>query len=548
MRRSTSKPNRNRRGVIAVLAAVLFIVMLGMVAFAVDLGYVAMLKTQLQSAADSAALAAAGSSSFSQDSMTQIAQAFAQYHRVAGRQVVLNSDDVQFGAWDATAKTFSALPSGQLGTAVKVTVRCDDSSGGSAGLFFGKVFGVRSATAQASAVAMVNPRDICFVVDLSSSMRNDSDTSSSHTSLIQAVYDDLYGLKGDGTSNVTFNKYESGVSVTKTNYWGDLTDADVITNMNAVTSSKGFLIPTPDTTSDASKAYWKAYFNYASSNGGKISYKNYMDFLTDNGRDVPIIGGTPGTYSILSVKNPNYKKHTEVTDGGTFDNFPPPEMPTHALRRALIDALQIVKDRNSQISDVNQKDWISIVAFDRKNTTSDGDNVVLLRSLTDNYTEAMTAAVTLQCCGGPGSCTDSEGGLIKAYNHIKPQSQGGAGRENSNKVVIFLTDGQPNLYESSDTDINSYKTAHSSSYWGSNSSQNAALMQSMIMHGGNWYLYAVGVGAGGDQTFMNKMANMGGTAVNGAAYPIASDCSTYETTLKGIFNKIVTNPKLRLVQ
>ena len=36
--------------------------MLAMVAFAVDVGYMAMVRTQLQAAADSAALAAAGSS------------------------------------------------------------------------------------------------------------------------------------------------------------------------------------------------------------------------------------------------------------------------------------------------------------------------------------------------------------------------------------------------------------------------------------------------------------------------------------------------------
>jgi Flp pilus assembly protein TadG len=543
MRHSASKPRKSRRGIIAVFAAVLFMVMLGMVAFAVDVGYMAMMRTQLQVAADSAALAAAGSSGLSQTGMTQVAQAFAQYHRVAGRQVVLNSGDVQFGSWDTSAKAFSALPSGQLGSAVKVTVRCDDTSGGSAGLFFGKVFGVSSATSRASAVAMVNPRDICFVVDLSSSMRNDSLPGSGHAGLIQALYDDLFGA-----GHVTYTQSESGVSLTRTDWWGPLTDADVVANMGKIASNKPYMIPAPDTGSAASKAYWRAYFNYAVNNGGKISYNNYVKFMTDNGRDVPIIDGSPPTYTVLSVNNPDYLKHSELTDGGTFDNFPPREMPTHAVRRAMIAALQIIKDRNQAISDANQKDWVSIVAFDRKNTGADGGHVVILKSLTSNYSDVMHAAVTLQCCGGPGVCTDSEGGLILAYSHLQPQSQGGAGRENANKVVVFLTDGQPNLYESSDIAINNYRAAHPGSYWGSNSSQNAALMQASTMQGGNWYLYAVGIGAGGDQTFMNKMANMGGTAVDGGAYPIADECSTYETTLKGIFNKIVTNPKLRLVQ
>jgi membrane-associated PAP2 superfamily phosphatase len=70
----------------------------------------------------------------------------------------------------------------------------------------------------------------------------------------------------------------------------------------------------------------------------------------------------------------------------------------------------------------------------------------------------------------------------------------------------------------------------------------------MNMLGDNWSTYAVGVGLGGNQTFMNLMANKAGTAVNGAAYPIADDSSTYETNVKDIFNKIISNPKLRLVQ
>jgi len=48
-----------RRGAIVVLAAILLIVFLAIVAFAVDLGYVVMVQRQLQSAADAAALAGA---------------------------------------------------------------------------------------------------------------------------------------------------------------------------------------------------------------------------------------------------------------------------------------------------------------------------------------------------------------------------------------------------------------------------------------------------------------------------------------------------------
>ena len=73
------------------------------------------------------------------------------------------------------------------------------------------------------------------------------------------------------------------------------------------------------------------------------------------------------------------------------------------------------------------------------------------------------------------------------------------------------------------------------------------------MQGENWATYSVGIGLGGDQTFMDRMAKMAGTAItkpNGTtgAYTIASDCSAYEETVKGIFSQIISNPKLRLVQ
>src|SRR5947209_7498116 len=48
-----------RRGAIAPFAAFLVIVLVGMVAFAVDTGYVVLTRTELQAAADAAALAGA---------------------------------------------------------------------------------------------------------------------------------------------------------------------------------------------------------------------------------------------------------------------------------------------------------------------------------------------------------------------------------------------------------------------------------------------------------------------------------------------------------
>ncbi|HJS06654.1 MAG TPA: TadE/TadG family type IV pilus assembly protein, partial [Pirellulales bacterium] len=59
MKNRTLKSNRkNRKGAITVLSAILAIVLIGMVAFSVDVGYVLSAKEELQRSADATAMAA----------------------------------------------------------------------------------------------------------------------------------------------------------------------------------------------------------------------------------------------------------------------------------------------------------------------------------------------------------------------------------------------------------------------------------------------------------------------------------------------------------
>jgi len=58
MIRKTLKTDRERRGVILVLSALMMVALVGLVAFAVDYGYLLKMRTDLQRSADAAALAA----------------------------------------------------------------------------------------------------------------------------------------------------------------------------------------------------------------------------------------------------------------------------------------------------------------------------------------------------------------------------------------------------------------------------------------------------------------------------------------------------------
>lgn len=161
-----------RRGAVLVLAAFMMVAMLGFVAFAVDLGYMMVVRSQLQTAADAAALAATASLGGTEEGVVTIAQEFAGYNKAGSVPVTLSSQDVEFGNWDACGRVFSPSPS--MGNAVRVTARCNDATGNNR-LFFASIFGIDRFFTEVSAIAMGNPRDIAFVVDLSGSMNNDTE-------------------------------------------------------------------------------------------------------------------------------------------------------------------------------------------------------------------------------------------------------------------------------------------------------------------------------------------------------------------------------------
>ncbi len=194
---------QRRRGAILLLTVFLLIFLLGIIAFSVDLGYVLLAKTQLQTAADSAALAAAGTMGNSQADSIATGIHFAGLNKVGEHNVMLKNSDIVYGTWDPENRVFTPTQNG-ISNAVKVTARADNTTSGAVPLFFGAVFDKHSVNAQASAVATANPRDICFVVDLSSSMNDDTDPVNvssidaqfpgAGTRMMQDLYDDLgYG-------------------------------------------------------------------------------------------------------------------------------------------------------------------------------------------------------------------------------------------------------------------------------------------------------------------------------------------------------------------
>ncbi|MBN2217360.1 MAG: VWA domain-containing protein [Pirellulales bacterium] len=607
----------------------MLVVIVGMVAFAVDIGHIVLVRTQLQVAADAAAIGAAAKLGGSYDEIHDIAKNVAERHRVGDKNVVLDQSDVEMGMWDASTRTFTPSDEG-IGNAVRVTTYRDAAHGGEVPLCFGKIFNLFSYKMSASAVAMATPRDIAFVVDLSGSMNDDSEPCwatdainaefgpagypTVGSELMAKIFEDFGYGEFPGTLQylgapwgVPQNEY-AYAELTKDG--GPLADSSIPTLYRILKSDnettrkrKAYSIiidqqlaqimpeamPTLD--SQANYAYWEKYLDYMiesvtvrkgagtpPKNRGTLppnqdsdrvtgfnnpnrstfpsasasavaeqrnwfGYLTYVQFMMDQGRD-----GQPvaGMFVPLSLNSDDCPWHEEETAGGTFE-FPPREQPTHASRRAIIAAIEVVRQRNALIQDPNQRDWVSIVSFDRLT----GGGPVLRQSLTGDYETAMRACTELQAVSDATASTATDAGLIKAVEHIKPTSEGGQGRRGTDKVVVLLTDGVPNLTVGDSQEISDYLQDNpSDDYYPSNKlPYNSPLVESARMQARHWMVFPVGIGLGTDYDFMDRMGRLGGTANDDGETPRGSgNPAEYEQRLVEIFENIITSPQVRLVQ
>ncbi|MFQ5429823.1 MAG: pilus assembly protein TadG-related protein, partial [Phycisphaerae bacterium] len=178
---SRKRSNRSVRRATVIIQTVVFggAVGLGVAALAIDTGLMYGARQELQSAADAAALAAA-SQLGSTSNLETLAKAegakYANLNAIMGDAADLVESDVVFGHAVMNGEKFDFQPETLPYDAVRVTLRRDATvADGPVSLLFGKTFGLDGATMEASATAMLTPRDIALVIDLSGSMNDDSE-------------------------------------------------------------------------------------------------------------------------------------------------------------------------------------------------------------------------------------------------------------------------------------------------------------------------------------------------------------------------------------
>ena len=659
----------SRPGAIVILTALVLVFLFGMISFAVDLGYISIVRSELQSAADAAALAGVDELGHGQNEVRQAAERVALANRAASDPVDINEagGSVEQGWFDPHDRSFT--PGNSDINAVRVQLRKREMP-----LMFAPVIGTDKFDAEAEAIAMVNPRDIVLVVDLSGSMNNDTETSWATelidqryagtsdagigTELAQDLYDDLgFGTYPGQLEHIGANAFEwvrnrINDSDDRDDFDDDYRDIpDYYYEIGELTGNDSPLRhsrvpgkyrirwndnetkrrdrayrwvmdhqirrlmpaarPVPNSNNSQSRKYWFAYLDYITyraqysrwgsstqhafsrQNGNTASfhfpqnqsyrklyylgnpssssfpgadwsvlwkdlstvgYRSYVTFMNDYGWN-----GSPHMPN-SSLENPNAPLkvqlsklspfcpwRTDAVNGEDF-SFPPRTQPMHACRRSMIAALQTVRERNLNMAE-SAADRVAIVTYDAVHQWS---SPTIVHNLDDNYAGAMQACTELQACYDGRASTATENALILARNLLKApdEHRDGQGRAHANKIVILLTDGKPNLYESSNATINTWINNNpSANYYGSGSPHmNAPLMQADQMNRDEVLLFGLSMGMGSDADFMGRLSRLANTDQDGQPLTTAGDPSKYEEVLTRVLRDIINNAGIRLVR
>jgi Ca-activated chloride channel homolog len=164
-----------RRGAMLVLIAVCLPLCLIMAAFAVDVAWMQLVRSELRTSTDAAARAGAKELSLAQDVNVarNRAKTLAMRNKVAGEPLLLADGDIVFGVSTQASENvrFKFTSGGKTPNAVRVTGRRNQGSlSGPVDLLFAGILGVDDFSPQDIATSTILDRDICLVVDRSGSM------------------------------------------------------------------------------------------------------------------------------------------------------------------------------------------------------------------------------------------------------------------------------------------------------------------------------------------------------------------------------------------
>lgn len=544
----------DRRGAIAVLAAIFLVAMLAMVAFTVDVGYVAQVNTELQRACDAGALAGAKSLTDGNEDAIAAVQQYVALNPVAGKALGASNVVIDLGTWDPNS--FSFTPTTQSPSAVRVTLNDTNEP-----LFFGRVLNKNSMNFSAQTVAMHQPRDIVLSLDFSGSMCDDSQLgaiSKLGLSYIQNNFQTMYSELGSPVyGNLVFTpQYVTFTGMTPTNSnMAQITTqfkdkAVYVTSTKSITqvklqfadgstqtlSASGTSGTFKGTGGNASKQVSTAWVKSGTNDSGNPSGSGER-FADDTTSLKTALGLTNVAYPYSGDSWDNYFNYVKTDSTVASTGYA--KMYGYMT---WIDYLQNSRQSYSQTPDLWKtseqpvkalKDSVSTFIGYLQGSPSDDrvglsiytytDQTSFLESgLTKDFA-SVSSIVQHRQAGHYTPNTNISAGMQKARLEIQNN-----GRTNAFKMMILMTDGVANLPGS---------TANA---------KNQVIAEANLAAAAKIKVVCIGLGAGADTALLNQVSSITG----GVTFSIAGGQSVAQVQqqLQDTFKKIIDSRPLKLVQ
>jgi Flp pilus assembly protein TadG len=383
--RAKSRVQSQRKGNIVVLTAFLLVVILAMIAFAVDVGYMSVVGTEMRASVDAAALAGAGELVNGTAAAEQEALEYLAMNKVGTQTLDASNATIEFGHWNTVTRTFSA--SNVRPNAIRVT---GNNAGNS--LFFGRVFGKTGFESEAQAVAVYQPRDIALVLDYSGSMCFDSQFR--NLNLLS---------KSEIENNLKTIYHELGSPTYGTLKFQPETYGNSSTSSSSIKSRFGLTsVPYP-----YPGGSWDEYFLY-------VKYD-------------PSIKNAGYQYAYGYMTWINYLQAIRGSHDDTPDLWKTSEQPVTALK----DAVDVFLDY-LEVNSTDDRVALSLYTYsDQK--------AILEEELTSEY-DLVAKACRERQAGHYTGATNISGGMTKGRIELEDNARIGAKR-----MMIVMTDGVVNL-------------------------------------------------------------------------------------------------------
>ena len=182
---------QDQRGSILTIMGFGLVIAVGFTALAVDLNYMYMLRSKLQTTADFAALAAVVELPDEDAARTTALEYTAKNMPASEHGGVLANADVVAGNWIPNTRTFT--PGDTPLNAIRVVTRRTQDNGNPVRLFFASVFGFEEADIAVSAIAVSRSTgmELMLVLDVSGSMSGDIPAlRQAATNLLDVIFQD----------------------------------------------------------------------------------------------------------------------------------------------------------------------------------------------------------------------------------------------------------------------------------------------------------------------------------------------------------------------